>query len=98
MKEELIVKSNKDKFSIDKQVYNLKLHVADLGRSIHVLTEILYPILTSDHVVPPSNEQVETKGKLDSELFNINQNVEYYAERIKILSENITTRGEFEDE
>lgn len=84
--------------SVDKEVCKLKVYIKQLGNNINKLENLLSPILPTDFSTSPMVDCLETKGKLDSELFNVNQEIETIIENIINMQECITMRGEFDNE
>lgn len=81
-------------FPIDREIIKLKANINGLKNNISQLFERVNPFLGSiDH--PCENEHMETNRKLDAELFNINQDLDYNIKRISEIIKNIQSEGVF---
>jgi len=83
------------RYSIDNEIVKLKKGLSELKKQIDDLRCRLYSILSVEGCDVPSSEYRETKGKLDNELFNLNQDVEWAIENIANVKNNVMTKGEF---
>jgi len=83
------------KSSIDNNITKLKNGFKELHGQINNLEKRLFPILSKDQCDSPNVEYIEEDGKLDTELFNMNQDLGWAIETISTLTSNVETRGEF---